>query len=127
GDAGLMGGGHDHAPSVSAGGAHRSKLLIVLAITSTVLVAELVGAKLTGSLALLADAGHMFTDVAGIVLAVLAVTFAAKPATTQRTYGYYRLEILAAVVNALLLFGVAVFILIESWQRWQHPPKVKAG
>ncbi|MCU0278333.1 MAG: cation diffusion facilitator family transporter [Candidatus Nanopelagicales bacterium] len=69
-------------------------------------MAELVGAWLTGSLALLADAGHMFTDVAGILLAVLAVTFAAKPATAKRTYGYYRLEILAAVVNAVLLFGL---------------------
>ena len=122
-----MGAGHNHGPSVSAGGAHRGRLLTVLGITATVLVAELVGAALTGSLALLADAGHMFTDVAGIVLAVLAVTFAAKPATPQRTFGYYRLEILAAVVNALLLFGIAVFILIEAWQRWQHPPQVDGG
>lgn len=122
-----MGSGHSHGPSVSSGGAHRKNLLIVLALSSTVLVAEVVGSVLTGSLALLADAGHMFTDVAGITLAVLAVTFAAKPATLARTYGYYRLEILAAVINALLLFGVAAFILYEAWRRWTNPPEVEGG
>ena len=121
-----MGAGHDHG-SMSAGGAHRSRLVMVLGITGTVLVAELIGAKLTGSLALLADAGHMFTDVAGIILAVLAVTFASRPATTRRTFGYYRLEILAAVVNAMLLFGIAIFILYEAWQRWTDPPDVEGG
>lgn len=100
---------------------------MVLGLTATVLVAEVVGAWLTGSLALLADAGHMFTDVAGIGLAILAITFAAQPATPKRTFGYYRLEILAAVVNAVLLFGVAVFILIEAWRRWQDPPEVDGG
>jgi cobalt-zinc-cadmium efflux system protein len=97
---------------------------MVLGMTATVLVAELLGAALTGSLALLADAGHMATDVAGILLAVLAVTFAGMPATPARTFGYYRLEILAAVVNAVLLFGVAVYILWEAWQRWSAPPEV---
>src|SRR6478609_2125933 len=109
--------GHAHAHG-SAGGANRGRLLVVLAITVVVLVTEVVGAVVTGSLALLADAGHMVTDAAGILLAVLAVTFAAKPPTPQRTFGYYRLEILAAVVNALLLFGIAVFVLVEAWQRW---------
>jgi len=122
------GGGHSHGHTDgSAGGAHRGELLLVLGITSTVLVAELVGSWLSGSLALLADAGHMFTDVAGILLAVLAVTFAAKPATQKRTFGYYRLEILAAVVNGMLLLAVAVFILFEAWQRWQSPPDVSSG
>lgn len=119
--------GHGHGHAVSAGGRNRGRLLIVLALTTTVLVAELVGAWITGSLALLADAGHMFTDVAGILLAVLAVTFAARPATAERTFGYYRLEILAAVVNAVLLFGVAVYILIEAWQRWVQQPPVEGG
>lgn len=124
-----MGGGHGHGHGggVSAGGAHRGRLLVVLAITSVVLVAELVGAWVSGSLALLADAGHMFTDVAGIGLAVLAITFAAAPATPRRTFGYYRLEILAAVVNAVLLFGIAVFILVEAWRRWTDPPPVEGG
>ena len=122
-----QGHGHSHGPSMSAGRMHRGRLLAVLALTTTVLAVEIVGAMITGSLALLADAGHMFTDVAGILLAVLAVTFAARPATPQRTFGYYRLEILAAVVNAVLLFGVAVYILVEAWQRWQHPREVEGG
>ena len=99
----------------------------MLGITSVVLVAELVGSWLSGSLALLADAGHMFTDVAGVGLAVLAITFAARPPTVERTFGYYRLEILAAVVNAVLLFGIAVFILVEAWRRWQNPTQVEGG
>ncbi len=119
--------GHGHGHGLSAGGLHRSRLLTVLGITSVVLVAEIIGAALTGSLALLADAGHMFTDVAGITLAVLAVTFASRPATEERTFGYYRLEILAAVVNAVLLFGVAFFILWEAIQRWRDQPEVQGG
>jgi cobalt-zinc-cadmium efflux system protein len=102
-------------------------MLVVLALTTTVLVAEVIGGWITGSLALLADAGHMFTDVAGITLAILAVTFASRPASDTRTYGYYRLEILAAVINAVLLFGVAAFILVEAWRRWSEPPEVEGG
>ncbi|HUW16429.1 MAG TPA: cation diffusion facilitator family transporter [Actinomycetes bacterium] len=122
-----MGAGHAHGPSLSAGGAHRRTLVIVLCVTAAVLVAEVVGALLTDSLALLADAGHMLTDVAGIGLAVLAVTLAARPATLERTYGYYRLEILAAVVNAVLLLAVAGFILVEAVSRWSDPPNVEGG
>lgn len=106
---------------------HRKRLLLALGITSVVMVAEIVGSILTDSLALLADAGHMFTDAAGIVLAILALSFASRAATPTRTFGYYRLEILAAVVNALLLFGVGVFILYEAWQRWSSPPEVHGG
>ena len=120
-----MGGGHDH--DVSAAGANRGRLVTVLVMTSLVLVAEVVGGLLTGSLALLADAGHMLTDVAGLGLAILAITFAAKPASEQRTYGYFRLEILAAVVNGMLLFGVAVLILAEAWRRFSSPPDVASG
>jgi cobalt-zinc-cadmium efflux system protein len=102
-------------------------MLVVLALTTTVLVAEVISGWITGSLALLADAGHMFTDVAGITLAILAVTFASRPASDTRTYGYYRLEILAAVINSVLLFGVAAFILVEAWRRWSEPPDVEGG
>ena len=122
-----MGAGHSHGRSVSAGGRHRRRMLVVLALTTTVLVAEVIGGWITGSLALLADAGHMFTDVAGITLAILAVTFASRPASDTRTYGYYRLEILAAVINSVLLFGVAAFILVEAWRRWSEPPEVEGG
>jgi cobalt-zinc-cadmium efflux system protein len=119
--------GHDHGHGTSAGGRHRSRLLVVLAITVVVLVVEAIGSWVTGSLALLADAGHMLTDAAGISLAVLAVTFASRPATPERTFGYYRLEILAAVVNAVLLLGIAAVILWEAWQRWQDPPGIESG
>jgi len=116
---------HDHDHSAAA--AHRGRLAAVFAITLAVLVVEVVGAALSDSLALLADAGHVLTDGAGIGLALLAIRFAGRPATPQRTFGYYRLEILAAVVNAVLLFGVAGFVLVEAWRRLFAPPEVASG
>jgi cobalt-zinc-cadmium efflux system protein len=117
--------GHDHG--VSAAGTHRGRLLAVFTVTMTVLVVEVVGGLVSGSLALLADAGHMLTDAAGIGLALLAIWFGARPATPERTFGYYRVEILAAVVNAVLLFGVAGFVLVEAWRRLFAPPEVASG
>jgi cobalt-zinc-cadmium efflux system protein len=114
-----------HAPSASA--EHRGRLTAVFIITLAVLLVEVVGAVLSGSLALLADAGHVLADGAGIGLALLAIRFAARPASPQRTFGYYRLEILAAVVNAVLLFGVAGFVLVEAWRRLTDPPEVASG
>ena len=114
-----MGSGHSHG---TATGQHRNRLIAVLAITLTIFVVEVVGGLVSGSLALLADAGHMLTDAAGVGLALLAVTFAAKPATPERTFGYQRSEILAAVVNALLLFGVAAYVLVEAARRLTDPP-----
>jgi cobalt-zinc-cadmium efflux system protein len=116
-----------HERGTSAAGAHRGRLLVVFLLTSAVLILEVVGGLLSGSLALLADAGHMLTDAAGIGLALLAIWFAARPATPARTFGYYRVEILAAVVNAVLLFGVAGFVLLEAWRRLQEPPEVASG
>jgi cobalt-zinc-cadmium efflux system protein len=116
---------HDHQHSAAAG--HRGRLAVVFAITVAVLLVEVAGAAISGSLALLADAGHVLTDGAGIGLALLAIRFAARPATQQRTFGYYRLEILAAVVNAVLLFGVAGFVLVEAWRRLTDPPEVASG
>jgi cobalt-zinc-cadmium efflux system protein len=98
-----------------------------LALTLGVFVVEVVGGVAANSLALLADAGHMFTDVAGIGLALLAIWFAGRPATGDRTFGYLRLEILAAVVNAVLLFGVAAFVLFESWRRLSQPQEIATG
>ena len=109
---------HSHA---TAAATHRSRLAIVLAIGLVVLVAEVAGAWWSGSLALLADAGHLLTDIGGIALAWVAVTMAQRPPTTQRTFGYQRLEILAAVGNALLLFGVGAYILFEAVQRLIDP------
>jgi cobalt-zinc-cadmium efflux system protein len=116
---------HDHAPSAAA--SHRGRLATVFAITVAVLVVEVAGAALSGSLALLADAGHVLADGAGIGLALLAIRFAARPASPQRTFGHYRLEILAAVVNAVLLFGVAGFVLVEAWRRLSAPPEVASS
>jgi cobalt-zinc-cadmium efflux system protein len=116
---------HDHHTSAAA--AHRGPLAAVFALTVVVLVVEVAGAALSGSLALLADAGHVLADGTGIGLALLAIRFAARPASPQRTFGYYRLEILAAVVNAVLLFGVAGFVLVEAWRRLTEPPEVASG
>ena len=111
----------------TAAGVHRGRLRVVLAITLTVFGVEVVGGIRANSLALIADAGHMFTDVSGIGLALFAIRFAGRPATENRTFGYLRLEILAAVVNAVLLFGVAAFVLFEAWRRLSEPPEIASG
>jgi cobalt-zinc-cadmium efflux system protein len=111
----------------SASAEHVGRLKIVFGITFGVMVAEVIAGMISGSLALLADAGHMLTDVAGIGLALTAIFLAARPATDGRTYGWYRLEILAAVVNAMLLFGVGIWVLVEAWRRFQEPPEVRSG
>ena len=111
----------------SAGAAHRTRLVVVFGLTLAILVVELVGAFLSNSLALLADAGHVFTDVFGIGFALAAIWFAGRPATSERTFGFLRLEILAAVGNALLLFGVAAFVLYEGWRRLTEPAEVTSG
>src|SRR5688500_15352481 len=96
------------------GGRSRRPLALALAITGVVLVVELVGGLLTGSLALLADAGHMATDVAALALALFAGWLAGRPATPERTFGYGRAEVLAALVNAASLIAVALLILWEA-------------
>lgn len=115
---------HSHA-SVSR--VHRSRLVAVFGLTLVIFGVQLVGGLLTNSLALVADAGHNLTDVVGIGLALLAIWFAGRPPTAARTFGYLRLEILAAVANAALLFAVAGFVLFEAWQRWSEPPTVASG
>ena len=87
-------------------------------------MAEVVGGVLTGWLALISDAAHMGTDVLGVGLALAAMHLASRPAAGQRTYGTYRLEVLAAVINGLLLFGVAGYVLFEAYRRIQDPPEV---
>ena len=113
--------------SHSPAGASKNRLALVLGITTFYLVAEVIGGILTDSLALLADAGHMLTDVAGIGLALLAIRFAERPATPARTYGYYRAEILAAVTNAVVLVGISIYILYEAYQRFLDPRPVSGG
>jgi cobalt-zinc-cadmium efflux system protein len=97
------------------------RLLIVLGMTSLYMLAEIVGGILTGSLALLADSGHMLGDVLGLTMAVAAIRFARRPATAGKTYGFYRAEILAALVNSIALIVVAGWILYAAWQRLNDP------
>jgi len=102
----------------------RRRLIAALCLSLLVLIVAVVGGIVSGSLALLADAGHMLTDVTGLLISLVAITLAARPATLKRTFGLQRLEILAAAANAGLLFVVAAFISFEAWQRWQDPSSV---
>ncbi len=126
-DHGGRGRGHAHGIGGMARSAGRSGLIWVLAITATFMVAELVGGWISGSLALMADAAHMLTDVASIGLSLFALSFARRPATPEKTYGYLRLEILAALLNGALLIGIAVFIFLEAWHRLVQPHAVRGA
>jgi cobalt-zinc-cadmium efflux system protein len=108
--------GHAHGP-----GNNRQRLIVVLALTICYMFAEVVGGFMTNSLALLSDAGHMLADVAAIVLALLALWFAARPVTPQKTYGYYRMEILAALANGVALVVISLLIFYEAFQRINNP------
>lgn len=119
-----MGHDHDHVGSLSAGAKHRRPLAIALGLTATYLVVEIVVGIAVGSLALISDAGHMLTDTAGLAMALAAITFAQRGADDRRTYGRYRLEALASLANALLLFAVAIYVLIEAIGRFQDPVDV---
>jgi cobalt-zinc-cadmium efflux system protein len=116
---------HDHAPRTAAS-ADRGRLALVFVLTAAVFVVELWGGLTANSLALLADAGHLFTDVAGIGLSLLAIWFAGRPASADRSFGYLRLEILAAVANAALLFGIAGYVLYGAWLRLSEAPEVRS-
>ena len=127
---------HHHHHHTSAAGVGRMgpeerarekrSLLLTLAITASIMVLEFVGGILTGSLALRADAGHMLTDSSSLLLAVLAFSFAARPADERRTYGFYRLEILAALANGVLLLLLAAWIVWEAIERFGTPREVDA-
>lgn len=105
---------------------HRRRLVISLALTLVVLGIELIGALVSGSLALLADSAHVLTDGTGLTLAIIAATLAAKPATRLHTFGWKRAEILAALANGLLMLAVCVFVVVEGVQRLFSPPTVEA-
>lgn len=121
-----MGAGHDHGHSAGRA-VDRSRLRVVLLVTLTVAVVELVGAFLSGSLALFADAGHMFTDTAAIVVALSASYVATLPASPRRTFGYHRAEILAALINAVVLLGVCGYLAYAGVSRLLDPVGVDAG
>lgn len=128
-----MGAGHDHGHSHgapvtgTAAAAYRGRLRVALGITLTVMVVEVVGGLLADSLALIADAAHMATDALGLGMALLAISFANRPATGNRTFGYARAEILAALANCLLLLGVGGYVLYEAVQRFVTPADTEGG
>ncbi|MCR8718340.1 cation diffusion facilitator family transporter, partial [Pseudomonas syringae] len=118
-----MSSGHSHG-QVRAG--HEKKLLIALLLTTGFMTAEVIGAWVTGSLALLSDAAHMFTDSAALGISLLAFQIAKRPADRARTFGYARFEILASAFNAILLFFVAIYILYEAYQRVLTPAPIQS-
>jgi cobalt-zinc-cadmium efflux system protein len=124
---------HDHAQAQSAaagrpGARHQRRLAAALGLTVGFLVVQVVTGIVTGSLALLSDAGHMATDALGLSMALIAIHLASRGARdAQQTFGLYRLEILAALANAVLLFGVAGYVLVEAGRRLSDPPEIAAG
>jgi cobalt-zinc-cadmium efflux system protein len=120
-----VGGKHSH--EVTATNAHRKRLIVVLVITVAVLIAEVIGGLLAGSLALVADAGHMLTDSTGLIMALIAASLATRAATVKRTFGLQRAEVLAALGNALLLVAVAVWVLIMAVDRLRTPVEIQSG
>lgn len=119
-----MGAGHSHDIKVEG---YEKPLWITLILTTSFMVAEVAGGIFTNSLALISDAAHMFTDSAALAISLLAIQIAKKPADTKRTFGYHRFEILAAAVNAILLFGVAIYILVEAYLRISNPPDIQSN
>ncbi|MFN0218239.1 MAG: cation diffusion facilitator family transporter [Hyphomicrobium sp.] len=117
-----MGSGHQHGH----GGSNKRALTLALALTGTFLIIEVIAGIWTGSLALISDAAHMMTDTAGLAIALAAIKIGERPADDRRTFGYQRFEILAATFNAVLLFVVAAYILIEGYQRLINPQDVQS-
>lgn len=117
---------HHHATGTEAAG-NRRRLTLALCLTATYMVAEIVGGLAANSLALLADAGHMFSDAAALGLSLVAVMLAQRPATSHRTYGFHRAEILAALTNGAALLALSVLIAREAWERLSDPPDVHGG
>lgn len=121
----MAGHSHSHADATAIPG-HERSLWIALALTTTFMIAEVIGGFLTGSLALISDAAHMFTDTAALAISLAAIQIGKRAVDAKRTFGYHRFEILAAAFNALLLFGVAIYILYEAWQRMRSPQDISS-
>ena len=115
---------HDHAHTSSSS---RGRLTIAFGITTTILLAEVVGAALTGSLALLIDAAHMLTDAGGLLLALYTANLVTRPANSRRTWGYGRAEVLSATAQATILLGMGIFVFIEGVRRLINPPEIASG
>jgi cobalt-zinc-cadmium efflux system protein len=118
---------HEHAPSGVRGAGNRRLLAISLAITTVVMVVQIIGAALSGSLALLADAAHMFTDAAALVIALVASMVAARPANDRRTFGYQRAEVFGALVNGIILIALSAWVAVEGVSRLVSPSDVEVA
>ncbi|MGH6862400.1 MAG: cation diffusion facilitator family transporter, partial [Phyllobacterium sp.] len=117
--------GHDHAPRITAD--NERKVLIAFLITFSFMVVEVIGGLLSGSLALIADAGHMLTDAGALALAYAAFRFGKRAADERRTFGYLRFEVIAGLINAMALFAILIWIVIEAVERFRNPGEVLAG
>ena len=128
-----MGRGHAHGAEAherhahGGRGASRRRLAITLGLVTAYMIAEVIGGLLTNSLALLADAGHMLSDAGALALSIFAMWIAERPPTPQRSYGYYRTEILAALVNGATLVAISIFVFVEAWERFREPPEVQGA
>ncbi|MCK2032236.1 cation diffusion facilitator family transporter [Microbacterium sp. KSW4-4] len=120
---------HDHAPAPGGlrSASSRRLLAISLTLTATVMIVQVVGALLTGSLALLADAAHMFTDASALVIALIAATVAARPADDRRTFGYQRAEVFGALINAVILIALATVVAVQGVQRLLNPSEIEVA
>ena len=125
-ESGILSNNHSHSHGGREAGSSR-KLKFALLLTTLYMFAEAFGGWFANSLSLIADAGHMLTDVAALSLTLAAIWFAARPATPKKTFGYYRLEILAAFINGIVLVLISLWIMYEAVGRWNSPPAVKGG
>lgn len=117
----------DSTPPGTSAARHKRQLSVALALTATFMAVEVIGGLWTGSLALLADAAHMLTDAGGLALALIAIRFGERPRTPSNTFGYVRMEVLSALINAVVLLVLTVYILYEAYQRFLSPPEVIGG
>ena len=117
--------GHDHGPKITAD--NERKVLIAFLITFTFMIVEVIGGLMSGSLALIADAGHMLTDAGALALSYAAFRFGRRAADERRTFGYLRFEVIAGLINAMALFAILIWIAIEAFERFRNPGEVLAG
>jgi len=120
-------GSHEHGHTVGARDGNRGALALVLALTASFTVVEIIGGLLTGSLALLADAGHMLSDNLSLGVALFAAWLAGRPATPEKSFGYRRAEILAALANGVTLVAISVWVFVEAYERFREPAEVLGG
>jgi len=119
--------GHDHSHVPEMSEANERKVLLSFFLIFSFMIVEVIGGLISGSLALLADAGHMLTDAAALALAYAAFRFGRKAADTKRTFGYLRFEVIAGFINAITLFVIVGWIMFEAWERFSEPQPVLAG